>query len=483
MCLRQSVVKYIKKTWTGFTDSIFILFDKAMLGIAEDILFVCVYIHPERSSIKTDTRPIQGIDYLENCLLECISDIDTDDLQLIIMGDLNARTGSLRDFIINDDNRYIPSLEDMEYDTDTFQIPRCSSDNDINSYGRDLIDLCCSLGIHMMNGRSTSDPDGSFTCFSGEGTSLVDYCICTSGIYELPYDFKVHTRCESDHFPVTLHLKPVYDNTQREPGQLDNSITTIKRYRWRPEQASKYFDVINRSLSNYDLQHFMFDIVEDVNCAVDKLTCILTSCASLCSMETTERQQRAPKSAKWYDDECRDLKEKKYRCLNSFRQYRDVNVLREFRFLRNSYRNMCRNKKCAFEEQFLNNLLSSCNNSKLFWKQVKDQMTTQTRKQNLIMTGEWTEYFKNTFNIFNPVTDTDHLQQCEEYVDTHHPIDCDMCCYDKDMNTILNCDISDVEILHAIESLKDGKAAGPDSICPEMIKHCRTWYCHTLTLV
>ena len=59
----------------------------------------------------------------------------------ILLGDLNSRTASRPDFIINDtDNRYVPLPDDYLPNLDLG--PRVSCDRVTNENGQKLLDLC-----------------------------------------------------------------------------------------------------------------------------------------------------------------------------------------------------------------------------------------------------------------------------------------------------------------------------------------------------
>ena len=46
-----------------------------------------------------------------------------------------------------------------------------------------LIELCKTLGIHMLNGRIFNDKTGNFTSTANDGSSLVDYFIVSSNLF------------------------------------------------------------------------------------------------------------------------------------------------------------------------------------------------------------------------------------------------------------------------------------------------------------
>ena len=82
----------------------------------------------------------------------------------ILMGDLNARTSTFRDSVIDDTSRHIPILNSVLCDKNYVcrnsqysSMPRCT-------YGKQLIDLCISTGFKIVNGWIFGDPIGKFTC-------------------------------------------------------------------------------------------------------------------------------------------------------------------------------------------------------------------------------------------------------------------------------------------------------------------------------
>ena len=75
---------------------------------------------------------------------------------IIITGDLNARTGSELDYIQDDDSSHIP-VDENSYDTDIWVERRTSNDNIVDSRGKEIIDLCISNQLRILNGSSFGD--------------------------------------------------------------------------------------------------------------------------------------------------------------------------------------------------------------------------------------------------------------------------------------------------------------------------------------
>ena len=94
---------------------------------------------------------------------------------IIIMGDLNARTGEKCDWIELDDRDNLP-LPD-EYAVDTCIKTQVSMDINVNSCGERLIDICIAIGLKIVNGRFgtlTDEGLGKLTCNTYNGGSVVD---------------------------------------------------------------------------------------------------------------------------------------------------------------------------------------------------------------------------------------------------------------------------------------------------------------------
>ena len=69
--------------------------------------------------------------------------------KIIICGDMNARTGTLLDYIPHDTN--IPTGIPCSYTIDR-ETPCLSKDTIVNIQGRHLLDLCISMGLRISNG-------------------------------------------------------------------------------------------------------------------------------------------------------------------------------------------------------------------------------------------------------------------------------------------------------------------------------------------
>ena len=122
----------------------------------------------------------------------------------MIQGDLNAKTGILEDTIS-------PDKSDELFELSLNKPPpmRNSQDSAVNFRGNELVDMCKSLDLNIVNGRKTGDLFGSYTCFQWNGSSVVDYLIVSSSVFQNVPLFKVgeFTPWLSDHCPTYFSLE------------------------------------------------------------------------------------------------------------------------------------------------------------------------------------------------------------------------------------------------------------------------------------
>ena len=94
---------------------------------------------------------------------------------ILILQNLNARTGSQGKFQQNFDNHLwhlLPEPDKIPSDLDRF-----SFDDKINGSGRTLLKICKNHDLRLHNGQTSGDRLGNYICFDYEGASVVDYIV------------------------------------------------------------------------------------------------------------------------------------------------------------------------------------------------------------------------------------------------------------------------------------------------------------------
>ena len=139
-------------------------------------IFIAPYITPE-----TSRYAIEGI-FLQLKII--ISNFK--DYSIYLMGDLNARCGTLD----NSNVQYAPNPDDA-----------------INSYGRKLVNLCDECQLTIVNGLKTRTKtfDSKFTFYRGKGRSQNDWFI-TNHVDSIEHFVIGQKLRESDHTPLSMTL-------------------------------------------------------------------------------------------------------------------------------------------------------------------------------------------------------------------------------------------------------------------------------------
>ena len=159
-----------------------------------------IYIPPENSAYSK----ISMFDNMD----EIITDlrIKYNNIDVCIMGDLNARTGNASDVLemgqdeIELIDGYVP-LENINILEN-----RVSFDNTVNNYGTRLLTLCKSLYMFIVNGRIGKDAQvGRPAC---KNVSVVDYVICTTYMFSTIVNFEVD---DFNHMLSDVHSASRWD--------------------------------------------------------------------------------------------------------------------------------------------------------------------------------------------------------------------------------------------------------------------------------
>ena len=161
-----------------------------------------------------------------------------------INGDLKSRCGDLHDYVDNivyseDISNIISSAAVNEDNIRS----RLSDDSIVNEYGRTLIDVCITHDLLIANGRTTSDPKGPCTCYTYNGSSLVDYGLCSKSMTDR-IDLKVEDiNPLFDHCTVStnisLNIPTVHTRNTPDVDYICTNHTHIP-YRWKQNFRKDY---------------------------------------------------------------------------------------------------------------------------------------------------------------------------------------------------------------------------------------------------
>lgn len=383
-------------------------------------------------------------------------------LEMVISGDLNARTQDLPDYIIDDADKYLPVPE--FYQSDNFSIPRKSRDlhGDVNIHGKSLLHFCAVYGVHMLNGRSKFDSDGNLTCFTTNGSSLVDYTLTSSIVFPLVSKFEIGNYDDYTHLPqlFTLITRKVNECDSPDMNVNKDGKNSVKRtyYKWSDNSyitmlQSSHIAEIDANLRN--------------GCIDEAVNSFNSLIMEACSVKTLGRGEEGKKPVNdWWDTELANLKYQKQKLLRELRKDPNENVLLRYRNARKSYKSKIKQKKAEMKQRN-RETAESCKNPSEFWKFVKSRAKVKTCI-NTISCDEWKLYFEQLLNC-NKVMDKDFEEDIRVYIEWHDR-NCDICLNGNENDDLVNCDITIEEVADIINSFVTSKSPGLDGVTNGILK-------------
>jgi len=439
---------------------------KSILGLERNLYICAIYIPPENSSYSQKNKGNH-----EDALMQLNSDIMEYSQKgyILVAGDLNARTGILNDFIINDTDKF--QLSQQPYHVDAQVCKRRSQDSTISSRGKELIDLCIGNHLRILNGRKIGDSEGYFTCHKKKGSSTVDYMIVSEELFSRIHYFHVHPLIGtlSDHcklscfLRVQLHMHNVKGTNQLidSPMQFKwekNSVIAFQSALARPDIIQKSEQFLNDSFSATP---------NGVNDAVHALHSLIIDVAEISLRRVDKKSSKKTKPNKpWFNMSLTKMKRDVdmlastlSRCPgNSFIRKKFFDLLKKY--------NKCRKKQ---EREYKNTIMQKLellhtSNPNEFWKLLDKLKNTDknTNNDQAIRAIEWKDYFKSLSTNKNPNEHSKKIQLVASEAKADQ---------EGNWNLELNKDITRGEITAALKKCKLRKAQGLDGIMNEMLKY------------
>ena len=440
--------------------SIWLKLSKSSFQLDKDIFIAFSYLPPENSSFsRSNDNDI--LDLLERDVTNFSKHGD-----LIIMGDLNARTSCENEIILNDSSEFLPDY--LNYQPDISIPKRFNQDLELNNRGKDLIDLCTTASLRILNGRKPGDSLGHFTCFKYNGSSTVDYGICSEFLFPSILYFHVSPLLGdlADHCQISLGLKV---NQLFLAPQNKVLLTELPpRFKWCADstydfQLALCNSDIQARLNEFEMTNFNVG-VHDIDKATALLNDIIISAASQSlKMPPTKNKSHArrTKSCRWFNFDLRKLRREVFSLSRMMCMYpRDPQIRGCYYRLLKIYRKKCKSEHRKFKADLMDSLdkLSSENPS-AYWKLV----------------NELTEKRKETLPIDPDLFYDHYLQLNSETVNQNTASDKAILAEASALELTRNFSNLDFlfkpeEIEKVVKSLKGGKSSGTDQIQNEMIK-------------
>ena len=135
--VRNELLPGCVRIYENINDLVVLKLDKEFFSLERDLIFVPVYLSPESSTVF-NTYEKAGFEHIEENINQIVEEYKN--IDIMVAGDFNARTGELDDFIMTDSTEFVLELcDNPSYDTDDFNLPRENVDKEIKNYGHDLI--------------------------------------------------------------------------------------------------------------------------------------------------------------------------------------------------------------------------------------------------------------------------------------------------------------------------------------------------------
>ena len=229
------------RIFPDFKETVVLLFKGNIFNRMNDLIMIFTYIAPENSPIYINDE--DGMMLLNERISEIC--LQYPSAELFLAGDLNARISILQDYIPNDDLDFV--LGETDYPTDSFDIPRRLKDETQNNFGISLLDICCSFNIHVLNGRILGDRDGEITCVAKHGSSVEDYMIASSSLFDSISLFEVGLEDFSDHFPLhcTISLSNI-NLSNNDHFAVNQTEKQWLRFKWKENYKNEFTQSFSR---------------------------------------------------------------------------------------------------------------------------------------------------------------------------------------------------------------------------------------------
>ncbi|VDI54069.1 Hypothetical predicted protein, partial [Mytilus galloprovincialis] len=422
----------------------------------KSVYIACIYIPP----VKSKYYKLYDCDLyneLENSI-ELYSELG----HVFILGDLNGRTGTLVDFLENDDIHF--TLKNricgaFEYLADSVLPKRVNPDLNTNSYGSKIISMCKSSGLRIVNGRHKNGFSNDFTYCGPIGMSVLDYFIVPSFYFPNINQLIVSNfTTYSDHAFLHLELNLLID-TMRNTGKCSDAMEDTERrvkYKWKDEFKEQCTECIRINMDNIiRLQNRInFENQNSFDKSLSNFTCMIEDIMSpfFKTMPYVNNKPYKPVNyfdKPWFNTRCKEL----YRCyidyLHVFNRSKSIVNHTNLTCAKREYKVMERRLKREYQRIEGNAMdFLKYSNPKLFYSKFRKR----TEKKNNVPLQSFYEHFKklSSVNIDNT---------CDE--DLFNNTDGD-CVYPE-----LDEVITEEEILKAIRNLKRNKSHGVDGILNE----------------
>ena len=457
LLIRKTIRKGVRVTSTENPDILGIRLLKDFFGLTEDLHIWFVYCPPLDSPYLADRKGI----------LDCLDKLLTHSDRSMVFGDLNGKTSTEDDFVMDMDDGHSPINDIDGYQVDTPPDKRNNVDTKkTDKQGKRILEICQSHSLRILNGRTSGDRWGQLTRFPAstrETPSTLDYGLCHSKLLGSVKTFQVNPITDlSDHCCITCKVTTLH--RAEEASDQQTSVRKIeKKYKFDLELGEAYknnlennpiFAEIQRDLNRLTENPTQAQVDEVANRFGNGIICTAVKTFPLKPAHRKKIPKTSRKPAKWFNTECSKLRKQHRRALAKFRKNPYDTHLRENAcHTRKLYKTACKNAEAKLRQVVVHKLLElSESDPKEFWRTLKTMREWGREKPDpseSIPADTWQTYYKSLLNKAS-------AKPLEAPPGRHDPI--------------LDSPLQFKELTEVIHKAKWGKAHGTDLVQMELIK-------------
>ena len=455
--VKKEIEHLVKLVPSDHEDSIWIKLPKEGTGEDDDIFIGTCYASPPSKNNRVKSSETHDKHSSVERFFEEAHQFSKKG-EIILQGDINARTGNDPDFLTKDKYDDYFGIENREVNP-----PRNSEDKKVCERGSLLLDFCKSGDYRIVNGRKPGDLFGKFTSIQWNGSALVDYVITSAAHFSRVVEFKVGKLypCLSDHCPLQYKIKLNVNRNREAENDVDMQKLPA-RCKWDPETKSTFLEALRSEKSSQIFEALRQDDISPED-GISKLSSALLECAdcgiSPDKQHTIDRKARTSDDQPWFDKECKITKKRINSLGKQLRQNpMDVGIRENLFFTKRTFKNMVKRKKNVYKKDIIDKMhLTKQSEIKTFWKLLNkldfDQMKTRN-SANDVTPSEWMKHYTNLLQGAAQGKIPDNTAESGP----------------------LDYEITVEEIMNAKGILKPGKATGIDIINNEMILEALIMY-------
>ena len=455
---RKDIAHTIKYVPNTNEDSIWVKIVQKATGETKDVYIGTCYISPP-------SRNAQGKHYGESNEKHTSLERFFEEAEkfrskgeVILQGDINARTGDLPDFLTHDKFDDLFGIEN--HDTNP---PRNSEDKKVCERGSLLLDLCKSGDYRIANGRKLGDLSGKFTSMQWNGSAVVDYVITQAANLNRVVELQVGQffPCLSDHCPLQYKLK--MDINRQEANDTVTMQKIPPRCKWNPLTKQSFLEALKSEDIKYTFETTLSQETLTPENGISELSSALLKCAAHepSSEENQKRRQRknlTNNDQPWFDSECKAIKKKINTLANNLkRQPADTSLRASLFVTKKQFKNLIKKKKILYKKNIIEKMhLTKQSEVKKFWKLLN--------KLDLDKSG------RNVAKDIDPREWMDHYTKLLQGAPKGKIPD------NTNESGPLDYEVTVDEIMESKGILKPGKATGVDIVNNEMILEALNMY-------